>query len=264
MIARQADLVARWLLVGFIHGVMNTDNMSIAGETIDYGPCAFMDAYDAATVFSSIDSQGRYAYGNQPRIAHWNLVRLAETLLPILSDDIDKASAEAKEALEGFAPRFSNALLTGMRKKIGLFTEHDDDAALIQALLNVMATQSTDFTFRRLSDAAGPDGNDAVRGLFPDPASFDAWAARWRQRIAQEPQDGATRHAVMRAVNPAYIPRNHRVEEVIQAGVERDDFAPFEELLAVLSTPFEEQPIFERYADPPQPHEKVHKTFCGT
>jgi uncharacterized protein YdiU (UPF0061 family) len=266
VIARQADLVARWMLVGFIHGVMNTDNMSIAGETIDYGPCAFMDAYDAATVFSSIDSQGRYAYGNQPRIAHWNLVRLAETLLPILGDDEDKALAEAKEALEGFAPRFGNALLSGMRKKMGLFTEHEDDAALIQDLLNVMAAPSADFTltFRRLSDAAGPDGNDAVRDLFADPVSFDTWAARWRKRIATEPQDDATRRVAMRAVNPAYIPRNHRVEEVIQAGVERDDFAPFEQLLTVLSTPFEEQPTFERYADPPQPHEKVHKTFCGT
>ena len=267
VIARQADLIARWLLIGFIHGVMNTDNMSIAGETIDYGPCAFMDAYDAATVFSSIDSQGRYAYGNQPRIAHWNLVRFAETLLPILSEDQDRAVAEAKEALEAFAPRFGDALLAGMRKKLGLFTDQNGDDNLIQNLLNVMAAQDADFTltFRRLAEAAaGPQGDTAVKSLFTDPVGLDAWMARWRQRLAQEPQNGDTRRAAMRAVNPVYIPRNHRVEAAIKAAVEREDFVPFEELLTVLSKPFEERATSVRYAEAPRPHEKVHKTFCGT
>ncbi len=267
VVARQAELVARWLLVGFIHGVMNTDNMSIAGETIDYGPCAFMDAYDAATVFSSIDHHGRYAYGNQPRIALWNLARLAETLLPLLSDDADEAVAEAQEALGAFATTFEAAYDGGLRRKLGLFTERDGDAALARDLLKAMAENRADFTltFRLLSDAAaGPDGDEAVRRLFADPAAYDIWAARWRERLAQEPQDGVIRRAAMRAANPAYIPRNHRVEAVIEAAVERSDFAPFDELLTVLSKPYEDQPGFARYADPPEPHERVHRTFCGT
>ena len=267
VIARQADLVAQWLLVGFIHGVMNTDNTSIAGETIDYGPCAFMDAYDPATVFSSIDQQGRYAYGNQPRIAQWNLARLAETLLPLLAEDQDKAIADAEKALGAFAARFQAAYRSGMQKKLGLSTEHEGDPALAQDLLNAMAENHADFTltFRRLCDAAaGPDGDQAVRRLFADPAAYDGWAARWRRRFGQEPQDNATRAAAMRAVNPAFIPRNHRVEAVIQAAVQRDDFAPFEELLAVLSNPYEDQPAFADYADPPEPHERVSQTFCGT
>ena len=267
MIARQADLVAQWLLVGFIHGVMNTDNMSIAGETIDYGPCAFMDAYDPATVFSSIDQYGRYAYGNQPRIALWNLTRLAETLLPLLADDTDKAVADAEEALGAFAPRFETTYHAGLRRKLGLFIEREEDLALAGDLLKSMAENRADLTltFRRLSDAAvGPEGDEAVRNLFVNPLAYDGWAARWRQRLGEEPQDGATRRAAMQAVNPAFVPRNHRVEAVIKAGVERDDFAPFEELVAVLSTPYEDQPAFAHYADPPEPHERVHQTFCGT
>ncbi len=267
VIERQADLIARWLLVGFIHGVMNTDNMSIAGETIDYGPCAFMDAYDAATVFSSIDHYGRYAYGNQPRIAQWNLTRLAEALLPLLSDDEDKAVAEAQEALDAFAARFETAFYAGLRKKLGLFTERDGDVALARDLLEAMAENQADFTltFRRLSDAAGgPEGDEAVRRLFANPSAYDGWAARWRERFRDEPQDGAIRQAAMRAVNPAYIPRNHRVEAVIEAAVERGDFTLFDELLTVLSTPYEDQPAFAHYADPPEPHERVCQTFCGT
>ena len=267
VIERQADLIARWLLVGFIHGVMNTDNMSIAGETIDYGPCAFMDAYDAATVFSSIDHYGRYAYGNQPRIAQWNLTRLAEALLPLLSDDEDKAVAEAQEALDAFAARFETAFYAGLRKKLGLFTERDGDVALARDLLEAMAENQADFTltFRRLSDAAaGPEGDEAVRRLFANPSAYDGWAARWRERLMDEPQDGAIRQAAMRAVNPAYIPRNHRVEAVIEAAVERGDFTLFDELLTVLSKPYEDQPAFAHYADPPEPHERVCQTFCGT
>ncbi len=267
VIARQADLVARWLLVGFIHGVMNTDNTSISGETIDYGPCAFMDHYDPAAVFSSIDEQGRYAYANQPRIALWNLTRLAECLLPLLSDDKDKATEQAQAILAEFPGKFTAAYQSGLRQKIGLFTARDGDDALVQDLLDAMAGNQADFTltFRGLSDTAEDAARDSgVRQRFADPAAFDAWAARWRQRTAEEPQTAAERAAIMRSVNPVFIPRNHRIEAVIQAAVGRDDFAPFEELLAVLSKPFEEQPAFADYANPPEPHQRVLKTFCGT
>jgi uncharacterized protein YdiU (UPF0061 family) len=267
VIARQAELIARWLLVGFIHGVMNTDNSSISGETIDYGPCAFMDQYDPATVFSSIDEQGRYAYANQPRIALWNLTRLAECLLPLLSEDQDKAIAEAQSALGEFAEKFDSAYQAGLRGKLGLFTARDDDPALAQDLLDAMARNQADFTltFRRLSDAAlDPAGDREVRQLFADPAAYDDWAVRWRQRIEAEPQDSAARRAAMRAVNPAFIPRNHLIEAVIEAAVNRDDYAPFEELLAVLANPYQDQPEFAGYADPPEPHQRVLQTFCGT
>jgi uncharacterized protein YdiU (UPF0061 family) len=267
VIARQVDLVARWLLIGFIHGVMNTDNTSISGETIDYGPCAFMDHYDPATVFSSIDEQGRYAYANQPRIALWNLTRLAECLLPLFSDEQDKAISEAQSALADFAERFGTAYQAGLRAKLGLFTARDDDHELAQDLLSAMAKNHADFTltFRRLSDAAlDPAGDDAVRQLFADPAAYDEWARHWRQRIGEEPQGAATRQTAMRLVNPAFIPRNHRVEAVIDAAVNRDDFAPFEELLTVLSHPYADQPTLAAYAAPPEPHQRVLQTFCGT
>jgi uncharacterized protein YdiU (UPF0061 family) len=267
VIARQASLVARWLLVGFIHGVMNTDNTSISGETIDYGPCAFMDHYDPATVFSSIDEQGRYAYANQPRIALWNLTRLAECLLPLLADVQDEAIAEAQSALGDFAKRFGDAYQAGLRGKLGLFMARDGDPALAQDLLDAMAKNQADFTltFRRLSDAAlDPAGDHDVRQLFADPTAYDDWAVRWRQRIGDEPRDAAARQTAMRAVNPAFIPRNHRVEAIIEAAVNRDDFAPFEELLAVLSKPYQDQPALSGYADPPEPHQRVLQTFCGT
>jgi uncharacterized protein YdiU (UPF0061 family) len=267
VIARQADLVARWLLVGFIHGVMNTDNTSISGETIDYGPCAFMDNYDPATVFSSIDEQGRYAYANQPRITLWNLTRLAECLLPLLSDEKEQAIEQAQLILGEYAEKFTAAYQAGLREKIGLFTGRDGDEALVQDLLDAMAKNQADFTltFRRLSDAAlGPVGDASVRQLFADPTAYDGWAVRWRQRLDDEPQDAAARRAAMRAVNPAFVPRNHRIEAVIEAAVNRDDFAPFEELLAVLSKPYEDQPAFAGYADPPEPHQRVLQTFCGT
>ena len=267
VIARQAELVARWLLVGFIHGVMNTDNSSISGETIDYGPCAFMDHYDPATVFSSIDEMGRYAYANQPRIALWNLTRLAECLLPLFSGDKDTAIEQAQLLLGEFAEKFSSAYQAGLRAKIGLFTPRGGDEALVQDLLDAMAKNQADFTltFRRLSDAAlNPDEDRDTAKLFADPAAFDEWAARWRQRIAEEPQSPAERQTAMRSVNPAFIPRNHRVEAVIEAAVSRDDFAPFEELLTVLSKPYEDQPALAAYADPPKPHQRVLRTFCGT
>jgi uncharacterized protein YdiU (UPF0061 family) len=267
VVGRQAALVARWLHVGFIHGVMNTDNTSIAGETIDYGPCAFMDAYDPATVFSSIDEMGRYAYANQPRIALWNLTRFAECLLPLFDENQDKAIEEAQAILGNFPEKFSTVYQAGLARKIGLFTTRDDDDALVQDLLNAMTDGKADFTltFRRLSEAAEDPAADAeVRALFAEPAAYDEWAARWRQRISEEPQTPAARRAAMRAVNPAFIPRNHRVEEVIQAAVSSDDYAPFEKLLTVLSKPYDDQPEFAAYADPPEPHERVLQTFCGT
>ena len=267
VLARQAELVARWLLVGFIHGVMNTDNTSISGETIDYGPCAFMDHYDPAAVFSSIDEQGRYAFANQPRIMLWNLTRLAECLLSLFSDDKDRAIEQAQTILAEFPAKFTAAYQSGLRRKIGLFTEQDGDEALVQDLLDAMAKNQADFTltFRRLGDAAEDSGRDAdIRQLFADPAAFDEWAARWRQRLGSEPQTPAERAKAMRTVNPAFIPRNHRIEAAIQAAVGRDDFAPFEELLAVLSKPYGDQPAFADYANPPEPDQRVLQTFCGT
>jgi uncharacterized protein YdiU (UPF0061 family) len=226
-----------------------------------------MDAYDPATVFSSIDEMGRYAYGNQPRIALWNLTRFAECLLPLFSDDQEKAIAEAQAALGHFAEKFDAAYHAGLRKKLGLFTARDGDPELANDLLKAMAENAADFTltFRRLSDAArGPEGDAEARKLFADPAAFDPWAARWRERLSDEPQDTATRQAAMRAVNPAFIPRNHRVEAMIQAAVNRNDFAPFEQLLTVLHKPYEDQPAFAHYAELPKPDERVLQTFCGT
>jgi serine/tyrosine/threonine adenylyltransferase len=266
VIARQADLVARWLLVGFIHGVMNTDNMSIAGETIDYGPCAFMDIYHPGTVYSSIDQMGRYAYGNQPRIAQWNLARLAETLLPLLSDDQETGIKHAQTAIESFGPAFEQAYTEGLRRKLGLLHPKAEDLALAQDLLTRMAEQSADFTltFRALCDAAtSADGDQAVRALFKDGGAYDEWAVKWRARLAEEGGDGNERRSLMRASNPRFIPRNHLVEEAIAAGV-RGDFGPFETLIAVLSAPYDDQPRFAHYADPPRPEQVVHQTFCGT
>ncbi|MGJ4911482.1 protein adenylyltransferase SelO [Bradyrhizobium sp. HKCCYLS2033] len=266
VIARQAKLIADWLLVGFIHGVMNTDNTSVSGETIDYGPCAFMDAYDPKQVFSSIDEFGRYAFANQPRIALWNLTRLAECLLPLFGDDKDQAIKEAEAALDGFAAEFTDAHQAGLRRKLGLFTQREGDQPLAQALFDAMAAAKADFTltFRRLSDAAGNGDLGEVRSLFEDPAGFDEWVARWQQRLTEEPQSPAERRAAMRKVNPAFIPRNHRIEAVITAAVENDDYAPFEELHAVLARPYDDRPDRADYADPPQPEEQVLQTFCGT
>jgi len=267
VVARQADLVARWLLVGFIHGVMNTDNTSISGETIDYGPCAFMDHYDPAAVFSSIDEHGRYAYANQPRIMLWNLTRLAECLLSLFSDNKDEAIEQAQTILSEFPAKFTAAYQSGLRQKIGLFTERDSDEALVQDLLDAMAKNQADFTltFRRLGRAAEGAAHDSdVRQLFADPAAYDEWAARWRQRTAEESQTPAERATAIRSFNPAFIPRNHRIEAVIRAAIDRDDFTAFEELLTVLAKPYEDQPSFSEYADPPEPEQRVLQTFCGT
>ncbi len=270
VIARHARLVAQWMLVGFIHGVMNTDNTSISGETIDYGPCAFMEAYHPTMVFSSIDSYGRYAYSNQPRAALWNLARLAESLLPLLEQEEGSKEAaleKAKEALSAFDPQFEAARLAGMRRKLGLFTERDGDAALAQDLLDRMAANQADFTltFRRLCDAAAaPEGDQGVRALFADPTSYDTWAASWRQRLAEEPDSAQARAVAMRLVNPAFIPRNHLVEAVIQAAITQENFGPFEQLLDVVSRPYEDRPDLEIYTAPARPEECVTQTFCGT
>ena len=275
VIARQARLVARWMAVGFIHGVMNTDNMTLSGETIDYGPCAFLDDYDPHAVFSSIDHQGRYAYGNQPRIAAWNLTRLAEALLPLLADDGDEgaAVAAAEAALSTFTPRFEEAYRTAMGEKLGITIAGDDDALLLRDWLGLLEAGPSDFTlaWRALTHAAGSTSEAArdgeVKGLLAGDgavdARFDAWAARWHARLAAEPGGAAASAARMRGANPAYIPRNHRVEEAL-AAAEQGDLGPFEDLVAVLEHPFDEQPGKDRYAAAPRPEERVTATFCGT
>jgi uncharacterized protein YdiU (UPF0061 family) len=267
VVARQGRLVAQWMLLGFVHGVMNTDNTSISGETIDYGPCAFMEAYDPLTVFSSIDYRGRYAYSNQPHAMHWNMARLAEALLPLLIEEAggEEAGLEsARGALQEFGTHFEDALKEGMRKKIGLETEREGDNELADELLNRMAENRADFTltFRRLCDAA--EGKGGVRELFREPAAFDAWEARWRARLTEEPGTPEEIAARMRRVNPMFIPRNHLVEAALRAAEDGQDFGPFEELMEVLARPFEEQVGRERYAMPARPEESVTKTFCGT
>jgi len=267
IVARQAELIAQWLLVGFIHGVMNTDNMSIAGETIDYGPCAFLDEYDPAKVFSSIDETGRYAYGNQPRIAQWNLARLAETLLPFFSSDEQTAIKGAQDALSQFARQFEAAYAAGLRRKLGLLRPQADDLALAQDLLERMARNEADFTltFRRLCDAAATSAaDDEVRGLFKAPDDYDDWAGRWRNRLAEDDGDAQERLTLMRSGSPALIPRNHRIEEAIVAAVKSGDFVPFESLTRALGRPYDDQPEFREYERPPRPDEVVHRTFCGT
>jgi uncharacterized protein YdiU (UPF0061 family) len=262
-VEKQAGLIASWLQIGFIHGVMNTDNMAISGETIDYGPCAFIDVYDPATVFSSIDQFGRYAYANQPRIAHWNLARLAETLLPLIDADEASSIARATEILQEFPEKFEAFQLAGLRRKLGLHTAEEGDAGLAQNLLNLMQAGKADFTsvFRRLS---APEASQNARELFENPADFDNWWADWRYRVAREPMDEAKRSAVMRQVNPAFIPRNHRVEDALAAAVVEGDFRPFHALFEVLQHPFDDQPGNQRFAEPPPPSETTYRTFCGT
>jgi uncharacterized protein YdiU (UPF0061 family) len=254
VMARQASLVARWMLVGFIHGVMNTDNTTISGETIDYGPCAFMDAYDPATVFSSIDHYGRYAYANQPRIMAWNLARLAEALLPLFDTNEEAALEWAREAIGRFSAMFEEAFTLGLLAKIGIATPREGDSALAAALLQRMHEAKLDFTnsFRALADAAEGEAPAAL-------APLGDWLGEWRARLATEPGVPAAR---MRRVNPAVIPRNHLVEEALSAAMEREDLAPFDALLAVLQRPFEAPPV--RYAEPAPAGGAPYMTFCGT
>ena len=246
---------------------MNTDNTSISGETIDYGPCAFMDMYDPNTVFSSIDRNGRYAYGNQPSIMQWNLARLSETLLSLLGATDEDALVSAQEALDIFASCFKDYYYNGFRRKIGLITNKDSDVALIESLLEQMATNRADFTltFRRFCDAAiSPEADMAVRTLFSDPRAYDSWAIDWRKRLSEELVMPDQRRKDMMAVNPLYIPRNHLVEAALVAAVSNKDFAPFKELLAVLSRPYEEQPGKQYYSMPPADPNPGYITFCGT
>ena len=277
----QAKLIARWMNIGFIHGVMNTDNMTLSGETIDYGPCAFMDHYDPATVFSSIDTGGRYAYANQPGIARWNLARLAETLLPLIDEDAERSIAKATEVINEFPGRYQNHWLAGMRAKLGLTkpAADVDDFALASEFLATMEGRQVDFTraFRLLADAAetatsveaeGSNGMDAtgLRALYTDPTAADSWLAQWQARLSQEPETSASaRAAAMRDVNPIYVPRNHIVEEALAAAVQHNDLAPFEQLLLVLAQPFDERAVFARYAEPaPAAESACYRTFCGT
>ncbi|MDO9417209.1 protein adenylyltransferase SelO [Pararhizobium sp.] len=267
VIERQAALVARWMQIGFIHGVMNTDNMTVSGETIDYGPCAFMDTYDPATVYSAIDRGGRYAYQNQPGIAQWNLARLVEALLPVLHEVPDTAMTLANDAIAGFGHQFHSRWLKGMGEKIGLCEVEADDLVLIQGLLTLMQAGNADFTltFRHLADAAGDQTTDAaLQSLFENPDDLAPWLAQWRDRLARDPQTPDHRAAAMRSINPAIIPRNHRIEQMIVAAVERDDFSLFHELNAVLARPYEDHQAFADYALPPKAGEEVLQTFCGT
>jgi uncharacterized protein YdiU (UPF0061 family) len=279
VLERQAALVAQWLGVGFIHGVMNTDNMTISGETIDYGPCAFMEAYDPKAVFSSIDHGGRYAFGNQPPIALWNLARLAEALLPLVADDPQDAVAPVTEVLDTFAERFRAHLLAGHRRKLGLARDdaapETEDGALADDWLELLQAQRVDYTqaWRALSHAADgtPGARAALEALFAEPAALAPWLARWQTRCALDdgggtaPPQAAARTARMCAVNPRITPRNHRVEEALNAASNDGDLAPFEALLGALQRPFDDDPALARYAEPaPAAVTACYQTFCGT
>jgi uncharacterized protein YdiU (UPF0061 family) len=271
VVERQARLIARWMQLGFIHGVMNTDNMSVAGETIDYGPCAFMDAYQHDKVFSSIDELGRYAYNKQPGIGLWNLTRFAECLIPLLADDTNEAIEMAQQVLHTYRELYEDRWLAGMRAKCGLAEQagmEQSDKALIESLLDVMNKNRADFTltFFHLSrlDGKSPEGDSECRALFAQPEQFDHWAVQWRERLEKETRNDEERQVAMQAVNPVYIPRNHQVEAAIRAAEDRNDFSLFHELHEVLHNPFVQQPGKEHYQRPPEPEEVVEHTFCGT
>lgn len=275
VVARQAELMAQWMNVGFIHGVMNTDNMAISGETIDYGPCAFLEAYDPDTVFSSIDERGRYAYGNQPAIARWNLARLAEALLPLIVADPSEAAvregvAQATEVLDDFPAQYEAALLRGQRAKLGLQLARPEDEtgdrALVQDWLDLLRRQQVDFTlaWRRLADAADGDPS-GLQALMSEPDALTDWLVRWQARCASEPVSAAERADAMRRVNPFVIPRNHQVEAALTAAFERDDLEPFNRLLAALARPFDETPDNAVFGQPaPAQVTACYRTFCGT
>jgi uncharacterized protein YdiU (UPF0061 family) len=260
VIRRQAELIAKWQLVGFIHGVMNTDNMAISGETIDYGPCAFMDAYDPSTVFSSIDTRGRYAFGNQPPIAEWNLVRFAETLLPLLHDDQDKAVEIATKALEDFTGLYKQNWLKGMRKKLGLFNEEEQDKVLINELVDLMHKNHGDFTNTFVALTFDKPEETGMK----DTQAFISWFKKWQDRLGRQGQTRSDVHQLMRNNNPAIIPRNHRVEEALEAAVMNSDLSPMHRLLGVLANPYAHSPEQADFAAPPAPSSCKYKTFCGT
>ncbi|MDK8179962.1 protein adenylyltransferase SelO [Paenibacillus sp. UMB4589-SE434] len=260
VIKRQAALIAQWQLVGFIHGVMNTDNMTISGETIDYGPCAFMDAYDPATVFSSIDTRGRYAYGNQPQIAAWNLARFAETLLPLLHTHETQAIELAEEAISDFAEMYFHNWLTGMRAKLGIFNEEKQDESLVDDLLSMMGKYREDYTntFRALT--LGQFQNSILFGT----AEFTQWHEQWQARLTRQQQSDAASQQLMRNSNPAIIARNHRVEEALEAAVRHGDFSVMQKLIDVLSNPYAHTSEQDDYAVLPESSDLPYRTFCGT
>jgi len=257
---RQARLIAKWQSIGFIHGVMNTDNMAISGETIDYGPCAFMDAYDPATVFSSIDAHGRYAFGNQPYIAAWNLARFAETMMPLLDTNEEKAFALAQEAISGFSDLFRSCWLGAMSVKLGLFNNEPEDEGLIEALLEIMHKHHADYTNTFL---ALTFDRPEVRGLF-EQSDFQAWRVRWQERLLRQTQSAGDVQERMKGVNPSVIPRNHRVEEALEAAVNLGDFSVLDRLTAVLEKPFAHTPDQAAYAAPAPESARPYRTFCGT
>ncbi|MDF2822212.1 MAG: hypothetical protein K0R15_2660 [Clostridiales bacterium] len=260
VIKRQALLIAKWQLVGFIHGVMNTDNMALSGETIDYGPCAFMDTYDTATVFSSIDVQGRYAYGNQPNIGAWNLARFAETLLPLLHSDEEKAVELAQDAISEFTKIYHINWLTGMRAKLGLFNEEEQDEVLIKGLLDIMQKHQADYTntFRALTS------NELEEtGLFGT-AEFAEWIKLWEARLSRQEEPKASSIQLMQNNNPAVIPRNHRVEEALEAAVKQGDLSVMDRLLEVLENPYSHTQDKKDYILPPAQSTRPYQTFCGT
>jgi uncharacterized protein YdiU (UPF0061 family) len=264
---RQARLVARWQLLGFIHGVMNTDNMLLSGETIDYGPCAFMDDFHPEKVFSSIDHGGRYAYRNQPGIAHWNLACLAQALLPLLDEDGERAVELAQGAIDGFPDDFTQAHSEGMARKLGLARLGEEDGELVEQFFTLLTDHRLDFTlaFRRLSDLASEDPRRTqVEALFDFPGEASEWLERWRERLRQDPLGCEERRAIMSAANPAFIPRNHLVEAAIRAAEDESDFGPFHALVERVIRPHDYDPADRRYATPPRPDQVVHRTFCGT
>jgi len=260
VVKRQAELIAKWQLVGFIHGVMNTDNMAVSGETIDYGPCAFMDTYDPATVFSSIDRQGRYAYGNQPPIAAWNLARFAEALLPLLHDDEAQAIKLAEDAIGEYSEAYRRNWLRGMRAKLGIGNEEPEDERLIEDLLEMMQKYRADYTntFRAFTM-----GKREETALFDAP-EFAPWQERWHARRSRQEQPEAAPQRLMRASNPAVIPRNHRVEEALEAAVEQGDYSVMERLLCALADPYAHAPDQDAYAEPPARSTRPYRTYCGT
>ena len=264
---RQAKLVAQWMRIGFIHGVMNTDNTSISGETIDFGPCAFMDKYDPDTVFSSIDNFGRYAYSNQPQIAQWNLMQLAQTLLPIINPTSKRAAEIARDIIKEFPELYKDYWLEYMRRKIGLLSSETKDLKLVQTLLDLMHQDGTDFTvtFRGLCDEA-LDGNGIsnVRNLFRNSNLFDNWAKDWHSRLYRESVPPSISSDLMRRNNPTFIPRNHLVENSLTAAIEEDDFEPFEKLFNVLMTPYSQPNGHSEFTKPPEPSDQIYQTFCGT
>tara|TARA_E500000305_G_scaffold103199_1_gene98542 strand:- start:4190 stop:5680 length:1491 start_codon:yes stop_codon:yes gene_type:complete len=268
VIQAQARLVSQWQLLGFIHGVMNTDNMLLCGETIDYGPCAFMDAFNPDTVFSSIDHGGRYAYRNQPGIAHWNLASLAQALVPVLHNEAEQAVALAQAAVDTFSDHFLQAHTDGLNAKLGLGEQQADDVALIEQLYTLMAEHATDFTltFRRLADLAHPiPGNPQDIGeVYTLPNAFDPWLAQWRERLAREACEPEQRQAAMYRANPVFIARNHLVEAALAAATDNADFAPFHTLVERLAAPTQWQPGSRALALPPEEGQRVYQTFCGT